>query len=97
MGKTEERCFKYVGYQITQEEDFSIRVDQSDFADNKIELIKGKPERAKEVGDKLTCEEETLVRKAAGKIGWLGRGTRPRILFAQVELSTRLDGVKSRI
>ena len=26
---------------------------------------------------------------AGGKIGWLGRGTRPDLLFSQVELSTK--------
>ena len=35
------------------------------------------PERAKQVDDELNDEERSQLRKVAGKVGWLGRGSRP--------------------
>ena len=89
MGRTEQKVFKYVGYNITQADDYSIKVDQDDFAKEKIELINVDPARAKQVKEPLTKEEESLMRKAAGRIGWLGRGTRPDIVFEQIAMSTK--------
>ena len=37
-----------------------------------------------------------MLRKSAGKIGWLGRGTRPDLVFAQVEMSTRFVNGKEK-
>ena len=36
-----------------------------------------------------TAEETTEMRRAAGRLGWLGRGTRPDLLFNQIEISTK--------
>ena len=89
MGRTEQKKFRYVGYNIEQQTDGSIIVDQNDFARDKMELINVPPGRAKQTEDKLTKEEESEMRKAAGRIGWLGRGTRPYIIFEQIAMSTR--------
>ena len=89
MGKTEKNVFRYVGYQVKQDADFSILVYQNDYAQEKVKLIKITPERAKQVEEKLTAEEETDIRKGAGRIGWLGQRTRPDVAFAQVEMSTK--------
>ena len=37
-----------------------------------------------------------MIRKAAGKIGWLARGTRPDWIFPQVEMSTKSGRSKVR-
>ena len=87
MGKTEARKFRYVGFDLEQTSE-GIKVDQSPFAAD-LEVINIKPERAKQTGEDLLQEEKSLIRKVAGKIGWLGRGTRPDLLFSQIEMSTK--------
>ena len=89
MGKTESGNFKYVGFNIRQDpESFAVTVDQEDYAE-KIEMINISPERALKKSDKTTAEETTEMRRAAGRLGWLGRGTRPDLLFNQIEISTK--------
>ena len=91
MGKTVSKSFNYVGFDIDQKND-SIKVDQNKFAAG-LELINIPPARAKQVDDKLTPEERSQLRKVAGQLGWLGRGSRPDLVFAQVEMSTHfVDG-----
>ena len=89
MGKTESGNFKYVGFNIRQDpESFAVTVDQEDYAE-KIEMINISPERALRKSDKTSAEETTEMRRAAGRLGWLGRGTRPDLLFNQIEISTK--------
>ena len=92
MGKTEANKFKYVGYQIEQS-DRGIKVDQNEFA-SEVPVINVKPGRAKDVDDELTDDEKSLLRKIAGKVGWLARGTRPDLVFAQIEMSTKFTNGK---
>ena len=63
-------------------------MSQNDYA-KEVTSFDIKPDRAKQVDDDLTIEEKWLLRKVAGKLGWLGRGSRPDLTFAQVEMSTR--------
>ena len=89
MGKVEKHKFKYLGYQISQdEENFAVKIDQAEYA-NKLEIVKIHPERKKDPKQKLNAEEKTLMKQISGRIGWLGRGTRPDLLFHQVEVSTK--------
>ena len=88
MGKTEQEVFKYVRFEIEQEED-GVRVSMSKYAENKIDIFDVKPERAMRQEAELTEEEKSQLRKTAGRIGWLGRGARPDLVFAQIEMSTR--------
>ena len=87
MGKTERRQFQYVGFDIKQDET-GIRIDQSTYAAD-LDIVDVNPERAKQTSDDLQPEEKSTLREVAGRIGWLGRGTRPELLFSQVELSTK--------
>ena len=91
MGKVVSKKFNYVGFDIDQQDD-AIRVDQSKFAAG-LQLLNIKPARAKQVEEKLTPEELSQLRKVAGQLGWLGRGSRPDLVFAQIEMSTHfVDG-----
>ena len=87
MGKTESKQFRYVGFDLKQDET-RITIDQSSYAAD-LELFDVSPERAKQTNDDLDPEEKTTLKEVAGRIGWLGRGTRPDLLFSQVELSTK--------
>ena len=93
MGTTEERKFTYTGFNL-EEVKGGIRVDQTSFAKEKLEVFDVKPERAKNPGEELTGEEVTVIRQAAGKIGWLARGTRPDLIFSHVEMSTKFGRSK---
>jgi hypothetical protein len=89
MGRVEDSNFKYVGYRIKQDaQTKEITMDQEEFAD-KIEMIKIDPARGKQKEEELSKEERTLMRGISGRLGWIGRGTRPDLLFHQVECSTK--------
>ena len=47
MGKTEEKKFKYVGFNIEQKKN-GIIIDMKDYADEKIELFNVFPDRSKD-------------------------------------------------
>ena len=81
------RLYSYVGFNIKQD-DAGIRMDQSKYV-AELQLVDVNPERAKQTNDDLRAEEKLTLREVAARIGWLGRGTRPDILFSQVELSTK--------
>ena len=89
MGSTEVGTFTYTGFHLDQQ-DYGIKVDQEEFALKKLvglELMT--PERAKQGDDSLTDIEKSQMRQIAGKVGWLGRGCRPDLVFHQVEMSTK--------
>ena len=52
MGKTENRSFKYVGFEIKQKED-GIEIDQNDYAAN-LEIFDVEPGRARNSNELLT-------------------------------------------
>ena len=47
-------------------------------------------QRKKQDSDKVTDAERKMIRSYAGKLGWLGRTTRPDLLFAQIEASSNV-------
>ena len=87
MGKTEESKFKYVGMDIEQTEE-GITLSQQEYADS-LEPITIKPERSKQTEENLSEDEKSTLRKIAGRLGWLAKGTRPDLAFSQVEISTK--------
>ena len=95
MGKVEEKKFTYVGFDIEQKEE-GITIDQSHYAREKIEIITIDPDRAKNQDEALSNEEKSMLRVVAGRIGWLARGTRPDLTFAQIEISTKFINGKVR-
>ena len=48
-----------------------------------------KPDRARNTDSPLLPEAISVIRQVAGKVGWLARGSRPDLLFPQVEMSTK--------
>ena len=88
MGKIEEKKFSYVGFDIDQKADCTI-IDQTRYVKEKINDIRCDPSRAKLPDEPLTSEERSQMRIYAGKVGWLARGSRPDLIFAQIEMSTK--------
>ena len=95
MGKTEEKKFKYVDFNIEQKPE-GIYIDQNDFAEEKIEVFDVNPDRSKNQDDERTADKKSMLRKCAGKVGWLARGSRPDLVFAQIEMSTKFVNGKVR-
>ena len=95
MGKVEEKKFRYVGFDIEQKSE-GIYIDQSHYAEEKIEVFDVSPDRSKDQEAELTGEEKSMLRKCAGKIGWLARGSRPDLIFSQIEMSTKFINGKVR-
>ena len=90
MGREESWNFKYCGFRIFQSKDtFEIKISQDEFAEE-VEVPRLSPSRSKEPEADLTKAEQSCLRGIAGKIGWLARGTRPDLLFPQLEASTKL-------
>ena len=87
MGKTESKRFTYVNFDIKQDDE-GITINQNPYAAG-LKMFDIKPERAKQINDDLEPKEKKMLKDVAGRIGWLGRGTRPDILFSRVELSTK--------
>ena len=84
MGRVEEDDFKYTGYRIQQDSTTKmITMDQEEYAAH-VEVFRIEPARAKQKDDDLKDEEKTLMRGISGKLGWLGRGTRPDLLFIKL-------------
>ena len=46
------------------------------------------PDRKKQDAEPVTEKERKQIRSLAGKIGWLARGTRPDLIFSQIEASS---------
>ena len=89
MGREESWNFKYCGYRIKQCKDtFEAIISQNDYAEE-AQIPKVCPARSKEPDSTLTETEKSMLRSIAGKIGWLARGTRPDLLFSQLETSTK--------
>ena len=88
MGKTEQKVLKYVGFDEEKEED-GIRHSMKTCAEEKIDIFDVNPVRTIKQEDNIIEGEKSPLRKTAGRIGWLGRGARPDLVSAQVEMSTR--------
>ena len=87
-GKIEQKNFKYIGFQISQN-DGSIILDHSGYMD-KIENLTIDPGRASMKHDILNPSEQTLYRKLIGQINWAVQVSRPDLAFEMIDMSTKL-------
>ena len=87
-GSKETRTFKYTGYQLHQQKDYSIIMDQNEYIKN-VNIDNLSSGRLLQKGDKLSEEETTQYRKCLGILGWIIQGTRPELAFTQLEYSTK--------
>ena len=89
MGKTEEKKCIYVGFNKVQNNE-GVLMDRRDFAGEKIEVFDVGPDRSRNQDTELKAKAKSILRKCAGKIGWLARGSRPDLIFSQIEMGTKL-------
>ena len=86
MGKVESTDYLYCGHRIKLK-DGKLTLDQREFVKDIKPLIIA-PGRKKQDDAPVTEKERSTIRSYAGKLGWLGRTTRPDILFPQIEASS---------
>ena len=94
MGKVETGSYLYCGHRISTEGG-KLTLDQRDFA-NEIKPLVISPARKRQDDEAVSDKERSIIRSYAGKLGWLGRTTRPDLLFAQIEASSCITKAKVR-
>ena len=88
LGTIEEKDFLYCGHRIRQDREAGLlTIDQEEFV-KEISPLVISPERRRQAQEKVTEAERSAIRSYAGKLGWLGRVTRPDLLQAQIEASS---------
>ena len=92
VGTEEENSFKYVGVNIQYNEG-KILFDQNFYANN-LEYIDLPKERARQKDSVVTEQERKMMRAKIGQLLWLGRQSRPDIIFDACELAGRVKDAK---
>ena len=85
-----ETAFKYVGIELVQANDFSIRVSQKKYISN-ISLIEVDSVRKKQKDEELTPDERRKYRGLVGQLSWVSGMSRPDVAFSVCQLSTLLQ------
>ena len=85
-GRIQEKCFTYVGFQISQLEDFSITISLSDYVSKYQPLCIGIKSSSELAGK----EEQKEFRQVVGRLNWVAQGARPDFFFEVIDLSMKL-------
>ena len=89
VGKNEKGQFMYTGFQIKQDSE-GIMIDQNQYLEN-LEVEDINPARVRHKNDDLDENEKTKIRKMAGSLNWIVRGTRPDKSFELIDASTKFQ------
>ena len=88
-GKVEEKAFKYIGFQVKQNESMIV-LDHSGYIDKMKNSILD-PKRASNKNEPLNAQDQTLFRQIIGQLNWAVQGSRPDMAFEMIALSTKLQ------
>ena len=86
ISNEEQSHYKYIGVNVNQEEDMTIRIDQNDYCRD-LKEIPIQPSRKLQANKTLTEEEKTQLKSAAGKIQWVTSQTRPEMAYHTCQIS----------
>ena len=87
VGKTEEKEFRYTGFQVRQTSS-GLRIDQHEYVE-KMKVMD--PDSKKNKMLPLSEAEMSMLRSNVGAAQWVARGTRPDIGFDAIDLSTKFN------
>ena len=82
----QSKCFTYIGLQLSQNEDYSINVNQNSFSHT---ITKIKIDGQSESNDSVSEIQRTQLRSTTGQLNWLAGISRPDLAFDVCQLSTR--------
>ena len=83
-------AFTYIGMNLTQLPDKSIRIDQESYI-NSINLIELSADDAKEPCKLLNEQQRSYLRGSIGQLNWIAGMSRPEINFSVSEISSRIN------
>ena len=86
VGKENDTCFKYVGMNI-QSKRHSIHLDQNEYAKG-LKLIDISKDRIRQKQCPVTDAERKVMKAKIGQLLWLGRQTRPDLIYDASNLSS---------
>ena len=92
-GSLLDGTFVYTGYQIHQNENFEIIMDQDQYL-RSAEPVKISPARQLQGQELLNDKELKTYRSMVGTLGWIVQGTRPELSFQLLDASTRNKSAK---
>lgn len=92
VGRSEKDAFMYTGFSIIQDAE-GIKLDQSHYVEG-VEIPQLDPSRTVHKLADLEPSERTLLRKMAGSLNWIVRGSRPDLNFELIDLSTKFKSGK---
>lgn len=86
VGKESEDSFKYVGMKIESKND-CITLDQNEYAKG-LKMIAISKERQRQKQCPITDDERKIMKAKIGQLLWLGRQTRPDLMYDASNLSS---------
>lgn len=93
IASKERRVFRYIGFNINQNNGGSMTLDQSDYV-NDLEVVAVSSERKQHSDQDLVPEERSQLRSIVGRMNWAVQGTRPDLAFDLTDLSTKFKSGK---
>ena len=90
IGTFNTTAFRYIGISITQNDDFSISIDQINYIST-IQPILISNERRTNKHEEVTELERKNLRSVIGQLSWAAGITRPDISFMVCQLSTHVN------
>ena len=92
-GRLEEREFKYVGFNVVQDDD-GISISMTEYVDkHKEDYSRCKSGTS---GSQLSATEQQEFRQVVGRLNWVVQGTRPDKFFEVIDLSMKLKQASTR-
>ena len=88
FGSEEMEAFTYIGIELKQNSDFSVKIDQNPYIDS-IQKIVLSEEKTKDRKSSLTTSEKTLYRSIVRLLNWVAGISRPDINFVVCESRTK--------